>query len=94
MSAVPTTPCDSTYQRRRPELTPCYQIVQTELKTFVQDRELEGRPLPDYVIREFEAFLTCGLLQYGFLRLQCCQCRDEIVVALDCISYYTSLLVV
>ena len=39
----------SAYQRRRPELTDCYQIVNEHLATFVEDRNKEGRPLPGYV---------------------------------------------
>jgi hypothetical protein len=44
------------YQRRRPELTPCFKIVNEHLDSFVQVRETESRPLPQYFIDEFEAF--------------------------------------
>ena len=37
----------SAYQRRRPELTPCYQIIAGHLNTFIVEREAEQRPLPD-----------------------------------------------
>jgi len=72
------------YQRRQPELTPCYRIVQEELSTFIQDRELEERPLPQYVIDEFKAYLKCGILAYGFLRLTCGQCNEEKITAFSC----------
>ena len=72
------------YQRRQPELTPCYQIVQEELLTFLKDRELEGRPLPNYVIKEFDAYLKCGILAHGFLRLTCDDCKEEKLVAFSC----------
>ena len=75
-------PC--TYQRRRPELTPCYRIIQDNLDTFIADREREGRPLPRYVIKEFEAFLECGIPAYGFLRLICKSCRQEKILAFSC----------
>ena len=73
-----------TYQRRKPEETPCYKIVQAELSTFIQQRQLEGRPLPSYVIDEFEAYLRCGILAHGFLRLKCESCKEEKVTAFSC----------
>ena len=81
-TASPPKPC--TYQRRRPELTPCYQIIQTYLDIFIADREREGRPLPRYVIKEFEAYLECGIPAYGCLRLVCKSCRQEKIVAFSC----------
>ena len=59
-----------TYQRTRPELTPCYPILAEDLDKFLADRQPEGRPVPDYVAEEFEAYLRCGILGNGFLRLQ------------------------
>jgi len=73
-----------TYQRRRPELTPCYRILQEELDTFLADRQAEGRPVPNYVVEEFEAYLKCGILSHGFLRLQCESCQEEKIVAFSC----------
>ena len=73
-----------TYQRRKPEETPCYKIVQSELSTFIQQRQLEGRPLPSYVIDEFEAYLRCGILAHGFLRLKCEDCKEEKITAFSC----------
>lgn len=73
-----------TYARRRPELTPCYKILQEELNTFTADRQAEGRPLPDYVLEEFEAYLKCGILSYGFIRLKCSDCTEEKIVAFSC----------
>ena len=72
------------YQRRRPELGPCYQIVQEELLTFLSEREIEGRPLPPYVIKEFDAYLKYGILAHGFLRLTCDDCKEEKLVAFSC----------
>jgi hypothetical protein len=54
------TDIQHTYSRRRPEHTPCYQIVLAALNTFIENREGEGRPLPAYVINEFNA-IDCGL---------------------------------
>ena len=36
--------------------------------------------LPDFVKDEFDAFLECGILAHGFLRLRCAQCETEIIV--------------
>ena len=93
MHAATETKC-FTYERRRPELTPCYRILQDELELFIADRRAEGRPLPDYVLEEFDAYLKCGILAHGFLRLKCGDCDVEKIVALDCNSYYASLLIV
>ena len=92
MSAALQTP--PKYSRRRPELTPCYKILQGHLDTFIAEREAEGRPLPDYIKEEFEAYMRCGIPAFGFLRLKCKSCEEEIFVALDCNSYYASLLIV
>ena len=73
-----------TYQRRQPELTPCYKIIQEEWETFKTERELEQRPLPLYVIDEFEAYLRCGVLAHGFVRLRCESCNQDKIVAFSC----------
>ena len=73
-----------TYQRRRPELTPCYPIFAEELDKFLADRQTEGRPVPDYLAEEFEAYLKCGIFSHGFMRLQCESCQKEKIVAFSC----------
>ncbi len=51
------------YERRRPEETVLYQLVQEHLETFVAQVEAEtGAGLPEFVKAEFEAFLECGIL--------------------------------
>ena len=50
------------YERRRPEDTVLYQLVQEHLETFLAQVELEtGSGLPEFVKAEFEAFLDCGI---------------------------------
>ena len=80
MQATPNISCAS-YARRRPELTPCYQIIQDHLATFMSERESEGRPLPKYIHDEFDAYLKCGIPAHGFLRLACGSCAKEHIVA-------------
>jgi hypothetical protein len=40
--------------------------------------------LPRYVQEEFEAYLKCGRLEEGFLRVRCEQCHAEKLVAFSC----------
>lgn len=40
--------------------------------------------LPDFVKDEFDAFLECGILAHGFLRLRCVDCTHEKLVAFSC----------
>src|SRR5690606_3723571 len=47
-------------------------------------RVAEGRALPRYVEDEFEAYLKCGLLENGFLRVKCDSCQAEKLVAYSC----------
>ena len=40
--------------------------------------------MPDFVKAEFDAFLECGILAHGFLRLRCADCAHEKLVAFSC----------
>ena len=46
--------------------------------------EAEGVSLPHFVREEFEAYLKCGRVEYGFLRVKCDACRQEKLVAFSC----------
>jgi hypothetical protein len=60
------------YERRRPEKTILYQLVQEHIETFFAQVKTEtGSGLPDFVKDEFDTFLECGILAHGFLRLRC-----------------------
>lgn len=55
-----------TYQRHQPERSVLYKIVQENLETFLQQVQEEcGRPLPDFVEKEFREYLKCGILAHG-----------------------------
>jgi hypothetical protein len=69
------------YRRHRPEQTLLYQVVARHYREFAALMEAEERPLPGFVRREFEAFLKCGRLEHGFLRVRCEDCRAETLVA-------------
>ena len=72
------------YARHRPEATLLYQLVEQHFPTFCDVRAAAGRPLPDYVQEEFDAYLKCGRLEEGFLRVRCEQCHAEKLVAFSC----------
>jgi hypothetical protein len=72
------------YRRHRPETTLLYWLVAEHYPKFRDRRVAEERPLPRYVEEEFEAFLKCGRLEHGFLRVQCESCQAEKLVAFSC----------
>jgi len=86
VSALKVQGLRSFYQRHEPEKTVLYKVVSENWKTFLADaeREPENQGLPKYIKREFEAYLKCGILQYGFLRVQCESCKDGRLVAFSC----------
>jgi ribosomal protein S27E len=72
------------YARHRPETTLLYQLVEQHYPAFRELRAMAGRPLPDNVEEEFDAYLKCGRMEEGFLRLRCEQCHAEKLVAFSC----------
>ena len=46
--------------------------------------DAQGRVLPRYVRREFDEYLKCGCLEYGFLRLRCDTCHAGRLLAFSC----------
>ena len=44
----------------------------------------DAKGLPAYVEREFYAYLQCGILAHGFLRLGCDTCHKEMLPAFSC----------
>ena len=74
----------SGYAQHRPESTLLYRLVEQHYPDFRELRAREGRSLPDYVQQEFDAYLKCGRLEEGFLRVRCEGCRAEKLVAFSC----------
>src|SRR3954453_8342469 len=73
------------YERRRPEETTLYQVVQEHRETFLAQVQAEtGARLPEFIKDEFDAFLECGILAHGFLRLRCGECGHDKLVAFSC----------
>ncbi len=81
--AAATTPH---YQRGRPEQTPLYRLVREHYATFAAevDTASGGTGLPQFVKDEFDAYLDCGILANGFLRLTCDTCARDTLVAFSC----------
>ena len=61
----------ATYERHRPEQTLLYRLIEKHYPALVEQLEFQGKSLPAHVHREFEAYLKCGRLEHGFLRVRC-----------------------
>jgi hypothetical protein len=53
------------YQRRRPEGTLLYQLVEQHWRTFRERAEQAG--VCNFATDDFEAYLRCGILEHGLL---------------------------
>ncbi len=74
-----------TYSRHKPEETVLYKIIQNNWLSFQEQVEQETEyGLPDFVVKEFDEYLRCGILAHGFLRAQCESCHFEHLVAFSC----------
>jgi hypothetical protein len=58
--------------------------VAGQLKTFLARQREHGRLVPRFVERKLSAFLDCGILARGFLRVHCDVCRLHRVVPYSC----------
>jgi hypothetical protein len=75
------------YARHRPEQTVLYKVLAEHWQSFLAEtdaRDEAGRGLPRFVVDEVEAFLRCGILAHGFLRVACEGCRESRLVAFSC----------
>ncbi len=61
-----------------------YQVVADEPETFLARQRDRDRPVPRFVEEEFRAFLDCGILARGFLRLHCQDCGRDRLLAFSC----------
>ena len=81
------------YQRRRPERSVAYQVVQHNLETWLARRRVGGLdggagwvvdPVPTYVERDLRKYLKFGILAHGFARARCEKCGQDFLVAYSC----------
>jgi hypothetical protein len=84
LPAAGRDPFAATYERRRPEETVLYRTVQAELGSFLDQARRRDRPVPHFVERELRAYLACGILAFGFLRVHCDACGHDRLVAFSC----------
>ena len=73
---------------RRPQSSPLYKILQKHFERFLSvyedEFERDYGPLRSVVKRAVYRFLVCGILEYGFARVVCGNCRAEFLVAFSC----------
>ncbi|MCC6214455.1 MAG: transposase [Polyangiaceae bacterium] len=71
------------YERHRPEETVLHRTVARHFPAFLERAEEHGG-LPQFVVREVEEYLRCGLLEHGCVRVACSSCSFERLVAFSC----------
>src|SRR2546427_13032662 len=72
------------YRPRNSEESLLYRTVAGHLETFLARQQGRGREVPQFVEREMRAYLSCGVLACGFLRLQCRSCGKDRLLPLSC----------
>ena len=80
---VPTDPPDG-YIPREADRTVLYRAVAGAVETFLALARERDRVVPRFVEREFRAYLECGILAHGFLRVHCDACRHDRLVPFSC----------
>jgi len=74
------------YQRRQPQKTVLWQVVNQNLRTFQDATEESGGSLPRHVWQEFERYLACGDFLRGFARVHCPSCGYDRLVPFACLG--------
>jgi hypothetical protein len=73
------------YRPRRSLDTLLHRVVGEHLDEFLRvTREQYDKPLPRYVVREFQEYLRCGDLSLGFVRTACPVCGHLLLVPFSC----------
>jgi hypothetical protein len=72
------------YERHEPEKTLLHQVLREELESFLARARESGSPVARFVEREIRAYLDCGILANGFLRVHCDDCGCDRLVAFSC----------
>jgi hypothetical protein len=69
-------------ERHRPEQSTPYRQVQQHAASFIAHTEAStGAEPPRFIKDEFDAFLGCGIVAHGFLRLRCGECGHDKLLA-------------
>ena len=69
------------YERHEPEKTLLRRVVREDLEPFLQRSRSAGAPVARFVEREVRAYVRCGVLAHGFLRVRCDACGNDRLVA-------------
>ena len=72
------------YERHEPERALLHEVVRENLESFLARARSKEQPTPRFVEQELRAFLRCGVLAHGFLRLHCDDCGHDRLVAFSC----------
>lgn len=74
------------YKRREPEKNLLYSALSSGIESWLAEGkdDISKTQLPDFVEKEFRGFRRCGLLQYGFVALECPGCKTKVPVAYSC----------
>ena len=82
--------CPRIYKPRRARESPLFRLVSQHIEEFlrVYPERFARRhgPLRPVVERVLRAFLRCGLVEHGFARAYCGNCRTSFVVPFSCRS--------
>ena len=70
--------------QRDPTQSSLYKVINKTYKKVLFEKEQRGESNPFHVQREFEKYLTCGVLAHGFVRLKCSFCTNEKLVPFSC----------
>jgi len=75
------------YERGRPDQSVLYRVLQEHLATFLESAaslDAGATGVPRFVQKELRAFLDCGVLARGLIRLHCSECGKDQVIGLSC----------
>ena len=62
-------PAGPEYAPRAPTDTLLYSVLHQQLEPFLQRANERGQPAPRFIEQTLRAYLRCGVLAHGFLRL-------------------------
>ncbi len=72
------------YERHKPEQTLLHEVVREQLESFLSRAREQGAPVARFVERELRAYLDCGVLARGFIRVHCDGCGHDRLIAFSC----------
>jgi len=78
-----------TYRQRQPRRSPLYQILEDHFESFLlcyeeRFRNRYGPLRSDITRRTVYKYLDCGILEHGFARVVCPQCKAEFLIGFSC----------